>query len=157
MEKIFKCYKTIFFLTLIFGIHYLMYSQSTLNKTNNISNVVTANNSDSVIELFPLRNIYFDFGSTNIRQVDIKNLEQIVIFLNKYPTIKLEINGHTDNQETQSLSTSRSQVVYSWFINHGIEKQRIIYKGMGNVYPISSNNNPESRQLNRRIEFSVAE
>ncbi len=157
MNKILNSSKIIGIFSLLVSFQALIFSQLSFSqpKTNNTDIENINNKPDSIIHVYPLQNIYFDFDSNTLRTVDLQNLEQIVLLLKQYPDLILEIKGHTDNQEMQSLSTKRSQTVYEWFLIQGIEKQRIKYKGMGATYPIVSNNYPENRQLNRRIEFNV--
>jgi outer membrane protein OmpA-like peptidoglycan-associated protein len=143
--------KLILIFIVIFGCKHIVFSQiSTIDNTSNVTQ-----NYDSILQIYPIRTLYFDSGSHSLRISDIENLNRIVQLLKNYPEIKLEIKGHTDNQEAQNLSTLRSQTVYQWFLNQGIEKQRIVYKGMGATYPVTSNYTPENRQLNRRIELSI--
>lgn len=154
MKKLISTCKHFLSLCFLLGIIVLLQAQQSTNQA--ITNAPLKNNHlDSVVTVYALQNIYFDAGSNNLREADIATLDEILIFLKTYPELKLEIKGHTDNKEIQSLSLSRSQNIFQWFINQGIEKQRLIYKGLGATYPIATNNNPESRQLNRRIEFNV--
>jgi len=91
-----------------------------------------------------LHNVYFDVESVEIRKAEIENLEQILALLNKYPDIVLEIKGHADKRENQRISSLRSKSVFDWFIKHDIAKNRLVYKGLGAVYPAFTEGNPES-------------
>jgi OOP family OmpA-OmpF porin len=73
------------------------------------------------------------------------------------PTLTAEIVGHTDNvgsdKFNQELSEKRANAVRDYFIANGISLDRLTARGMGEMDPIASNENPEGRAQNRRIEF----
>ncbi|MDY0014692.1 MAG: OmpA family protein [Bacteroidales bacterium] len=153
MKKVIPFYKHLLALFFLCEMMALQAQQSLSQDTANLP--LTKSNNDSLVEIYVLRNIYFDFGSKELPTTEVENLEEILHLLKNHPPLKLEIIGHTDNKETQSLSISRAYTIYQWFINHGIEKQYVTYKSMGSVSPIVSNSNPEYRQLNRRVEFNI--
>lgn len=86
-------------------------------------------------------------------------LDQVVMLLNKYPEIKLEIGVHSDNQGIPSsilwLSKSRAQMITDYLINRGISSNRLTAKGYGDTRPIASNIYSSGRRLNRRIDFTI--
>ncbi len=147
-------FKQVLSLTVLLSIIVSLHAQQELSVVPIQKQTKFINNLDSVIQIYTLRNVYFDFGSKTIRNDDVENLKEIVLLLKNNPELKLEIVGHVDNKEVKGLSVERAQEVFEWFINQGIEK-RITYKSVGNIYPILSNNNPEYRQINRRVEFKI--
>lgn len=153
MKNIFSICTHLFAYVLLFGTMALQAQQSSNQNTANLPAIQSS--VDSLVEIYVLRNIYFDFRSKELRTTEVENLEKILYLLKKHPNVKLEIIGHADNKEVQSLSLSRAHTIYQWFINHSIEKQHITYKSMGAVNPIVSNSNSEYRQLNRRVEFNI--
>jgi len=108
-----------------------------------------------------LNNIFFEFASSTIQSYSFSELERIVDFMKKNPTLKIEISGHTDNvgnkEKNQLLSEERAKVVSNYLISKGIKSSRLVTKGLGFSEPIASNNTPEGRQENRRVEFKVIE
>ncbi|MDR3046386.1 MAG: OmpA family protein, partial [Bacteroidales bacterium] len=82
-----------------------------------------------------------------------------VEFLNENPTIKVEIQGHTDNvgddNANQFLSERRAQAVYDYIISEGISKDRVRYQGYGKKKPIATNETAEGRAKNRRTVFLI--
>lgn len=86
-------------------------------------------------------------------------LDQVVMLMNKYPGLKLEIGVHTDNQGVpatlQFQSQKRAEVIMNYLINRGINSSRLTAKGYGSVRPIASNATWLDRRQNRRVEFSV--
>lgn len=107
-----------------------------------------------------VRNIYFDFGNTQVRNESLPILRAILSKLNEYPQMKIEIAGHTDSvgdEETnQWISQKRADAVRNWLIENGVVKDRVIAKGYGESQPLATNDNErEGRELNRRIEIIV--
>ncbi|HNU43575.1 MAG TPA: OmpA family protein, partial [Cyclobacteriaceae bacterium] len=86
-------------------------------------------------------------------------LDRLAQILDENPTIKIEIQGHTDNvgnkQALQQLSENRVMAVREYLIKKGIKKDRITGKGFGPNKPIAPNDTEENRQRNRRVEFQI--
>ncbi|MCJ7448040.1 MAG: PKD domain-containing protein [Bacteroidales bacterium] len=105
-----------------------------------------------------LTDTYFDANNSLTTRAYIM-LDQVVMLMNKYPGIGLEIGVHTDNQGVSSnnlsLSQSRAQVIVNYMINRGISSKRLTAKGYGGNRPIASNTYPTDRRLNRRIDFTI--
>lgn len=108
-----------------------------------------------------LRNIFFDFNKSTLRKESNAELQKVIDLLKKYPTIKIEISGYTDNKGTQAynlkLSTARAKSVVTYLKAHGIAATRMISKGYGADNPVATNTTDEGRQLNRRTEFKITE
>jgi len=101
---------------------------------------------------------YFDARNRLVTNAYLM-LDQVVMLMNKYPSMKLEIGVHTDNQGVPStlerLSQTRSQVIVNYLINRGVAASRLTPRGYGSTRPVASNADWLSRRLNRRVEFSV--
>ena len=87
-------------------------------------------------------------------------LDQAIDALNRYPQIKVELDGHTDSIGTeeynQGLSERRAQIVADYLTSHGIGADRITaVKGFGETQPIDTNATKEGRARNRRTELKV--
>lgn len=87
-------------------------------------------------------------------------LDQAIDALNRYPAIKVELQGHTDSvgtdQYNQGLSERRAQIVADYLTSHGIDSSRIVgVKGFGESQPIDTNATKEGRARNRRTEIKV--
>lgn len=114
-----------------------------------------------------LNNIFFDFDKSTLRTTSNVELKNIIRFLNKYPKIVIEIAGYTDSKGTPAynlkLSQDRAAAVVDYLAAHGIAKARMAAKGYGEASPDASNenadgtDNPEGRQLNRRVEMKIIE
>lgn len=103
--------------------------------------------------------IKFVFDKTEIIHGTEKGIEHVVAFLKKYPALRLRIVGHTDDvgssDYNQSLSYNRAQKVKELLVNRGINRRRILTKGMGDKQPIFDNKTERSRDQNRRVEFRI--
>ena len=108
-----------------------------------------------------LKNIFFDTDSYALKEKSITELQRVIRFLQENPSVRIEISGHTDNTGqpayNQKLSESRALSVYNYLISNGIDKYRISFRGYGHTRPVATNDTPEGRQQNRRIEFRVLE
>jgi outer membrane protein OmpA-like peptidoglycan-associated protein len=103
-----------------------------------------------------LDGVQFLSGSTELNQMSYMYIDQILNEMKQYPTVEIEIRGHTDGQGkfevNMSLSQARSDVVRMYLINRGIEAARIRAIGFGSTKPVADNRTAKGRQQNRRIE-----
>jgi len=102
--------------------------------------------------------ILFDSGSDRIRPESTPTLKEIGQMLKDHADLKLLIEGHTDNvgddASNQTLSEKRANAVRDHLIsNYSIEAARLQAKGFGETKPVGSNDTPEGRQNNRRVEL----
>ena len=106
-----------------------------------------------------MNNIMFDFNDSSIKKESKPFLDDIILLLNKFQSMKMNIYGHTDdigsNKYNMKLSNKRAFAVYSYLIENGISKTRLTYKGFGKSVPISKNDSEEGRYRNRRVEFEI--
>jgi outer membrane protein OmpA-like peptidoglycan-associated protein len=104
-----------------------------------------------------LHGILFDLDKASLKQESEKQLSNIVTLLLKYPNLKLEVQGFTDNQGKPDynvkLSQNRAETVSSYLQIFGIDKKRLVAKGYGESNPIASNDTEEGRAQNRRVEL----
>lgn len=101
--------------------------------------------------------INFDVDKATIKPESMGTLNMIVNVLKSNPDIKFEIDGHTDNSGTAAhnltLSQQRADAVKAQLISMGIDASRLTTKGFGDTKPISTNDTPEGKANNRRVEF----
>jgi len=106
-----------------------------------------------------IQGIEFDFGKATIRRTSTKTLDAAVKVLQDYPSIRIEVSGHTDNVGTRErnmeLSQQRADSVRDYLVGKGIEASRIHTRGAGPDEPTTDNKSAASRQKNRRIEFRL--
>lgn len=110
-------------------------------------------------ESFRLSGVNFDFNSAELYQEYHPVLSKIIGILEKEKETTLEIQGHTDYIGTEEynmdLSLRRAKMVQKYFVENGIDQNRITVKGFGKTKPISDNTTERGRMLNRRIELEL--
>jgi outer membrane protein OmpA-like peptidoglycan-associated protein len=101
--------------------------------------------------------IYFDFDKSNLKSGSEKMLIEIVKLMKNHPSLRIEIQGHTDSTGTKEynlkLSDRRARTVKSFLILYGIDPARMTTGGYGLSQPLASNETEEGRALNRRVEL----
>jgi OmpA-OmpF porin, OOP family len=120
---------------------------------------VTANemldalNKDGYIAL----NILFETGKSAIQNESLPILDQIFELLKSDLTLKISVEGHTDNvgdaASNKKLSTDRAKSVMDALIAKGVDKTRLSFTGWGQEKPVADNRNEEGRAKNRRVEI----
>jgi OmpA-OmpF porin, OOP family len=103
------------------------------------------------------KNIFFASGKAAFLPASYKPLQQIVKILNDNLSLKVDINGYTDNHEgkgkDQLLSQERANDVRDYLVKKGIDVSRINTTGYGIQNPIADNNTVIGRGKNRRVEI----
>jgi OOP family OmpA-OmpF porin len=107
---------------------------------------------------FTLTGVTFETSSAVIRPSSFAKLDEVAEALNGNPEVRVEISGHTDNvgseESNQRLSLARAQAVRQYFIDKGVAADRLEARGFGESRPITTNETPEGRAENRRVEMS---
>jgi len=106
-----------------------------------------------------IKGINFKTGSSTILLSSFEILDKTVTVLNAYETLRIRIEGHTDNigkpENNQKLSESRAASVKEYFVSKQIDPGRIETIGKGDMKPVMDNETPKGRAANRRIEFTI--
>lgn len=106
-----------------------------------------------------LNHILFVRGQATLLPDSDVELENLWLFMQQNPHVKILIGGHTDNRGAynlnKKLSEDRAAAVRDFLIAKGISKGRLRSEGFGPGKPITSNNTEEGRQLNRRVEVTL--
>jgi len=105
-----------------------------------------------------LYGILFDTGKATITAESAKAIAELGTYLKNNPAISVFVVGHTDNVgdylANMKLSKSRAEAVKTELTTkHGIQATRLVAEGVGQLSPVSSNDNEEGRKLNRRVEI----
>ncbi|MDP1803121.1 MAG: OmpA family protein [Bacteroidota bacterium] len=114
-----------------------------------------------------LNNIFFDFDKATLRPLSNVELKNLVLLMKSNPNMKVEISGHTDSKGDDAynmkLSDERAQAVVNRLTEKGIVSAYMKAKGYGETQPVAPNtkpngtDDPEGRQLNRRVELTITE
>lgn len=103
--------------------------------------------------------IHFDFNSAIVREESMIRIDELTELMERYPKLRLEIQGHTDNiggeEFNQNLSDARAKAVMREMIKRGIEEKRLRARGFGMSQPVAPNDSERNRALNRRTQFVV--
>jgi outer membrane protein OmpA-like peptidoglycan-associated protein len=102
--------------------------------------------------------IYFDFASATLRPESGKVLSEIDQAMRDHPDWKLSVEGHTDNigGDSSNLDLSKRRaaaVVQSLIASYSIPEKRFATAGFGASRPVDTNDTPEGRARNRRVEL----
>ena len=104
-----------------------------------------------------LKGLNFDTAKWDIKPKYYPLLDQVVGILKKNPNMRLEIQGHTDNigsaSYNQELSQKRAEAVREYLMKAGISPSRLKAVGYGFRKPVASNDTPQGRAKNRRVEL----
>ena len=103
--------------------------------------------------------ILFATNSSTVQPGSQGTLREIAQVMVKYPDTQIMVKGHTDSQGSedynQQLSDRRAGVVKNILISYGVPAHRITSIGFGESVPIASNDTPDGRAMNRRVEIEV--
>ncbi|GGX21104.1 OmpA/MotB domain-containing protein [Undibacterium macrobrachii] len=106
-----------------------------------------------------LYGLMFDTGKTELKAESQTQLSELANALKAQNNLNIIVVGHTDNigsiDSNLSLSQARAQAIVQALIQAGVEKRRLIAKGIANFAPIATNKTEEGRAMNRRVEIVV--
>ena len=104
-----------------------------------------------------LTGVLFETAKWDINSQAFQKLGEVIEVMKKNPSLKLEVQGYTDNRGAAAfnmkLSEKRANAIMEYFIDNGIESGRISAKGFGLSNPATTNDTPEGRAINRRVEL----
>ena len=122
---------------------------------------VIMRNGRMVLELS--NDVLFDSGKTDLKEVGKKTLTEIAQVLRTMPERRFQVAGHTDNVKISTprfpsnweLSTARAVEVVKLLVDAGMDSRNLSAAGYGEFAPLESNDLPDSRSKNRRIEITL--
>lgn len=105
--------------------------------------------------------IHFQTAKAVIQKDSFPILDAVVDVLTKNSSIRLEIQGHTDDKGSDAynkkLSHQRAEAVRKYLVSHGVEPGRLEFHGYGEERPLVANDSDANRSLNRRVQFMRTE
>jgi outer membrane protein OmpA-like peptidoglycan-associated protein len=108
-----------------------------------------------------LSHIYFERAKFNLLPASLPELNDLADFMKRYPTVRIRLEGHTDNQgnpeRNVELSENRAKEVKKYLFDQSIDENRIEWIGYGGQRPIHNNADADEylRQKNRRVEIVI--
>jgi outer membrane protein OmpA-like peptidoglycan-associated protein len=104
--------------------------------------------------------VLFDTGKYDLRPPAREALAKLSGIILAHPGLQLAVEGFTDSVGSdafnQQLSEQRANEVQKYLVNQGLEESFITSRGFGETMPIASNDTPQGRQQNRRVEIIVS-
>jgi len=103
--------------------------------------------------------VRFDTNKSTLTAAAKANLDKLVPVFNQYPDTNIQIYGYTDSTGTAEynlkLSDQRAATVKAYLAGKGLSSGRFTTTGLGIADPIATNDTPEGRSQNRRVEFAI--
>ena len=127
---------------------------------------ISAGYGDDLAKLLQLSTIYFDFDKYDVRPDAEVELQKVIAALEKYPSLKIKANSHTDSRGPDAynlwLSQRRAESTVNYIISKGISPDRLLYEGFGETQLVNQCDDgvrcsAEEHELNRRSEFIIYE
>ncbi len=107
-----------------------------------------------------MSDVLFKTGSFELLAGARERLAKVSGIVIAHPGLKLEVEGHTDSvgsdEYNQQLSEKRAGAVRDYLVQQGIQVDSIVARGLGKTQPVASNDTPEGRQQNRRVELVLS-
>jgi OmpA-OmpF porin, OOP family len=105
-------------------------------------------------------NLLFETGKDVIMKSSFGSLDELAKIMKQYSEANLRLEGHTDNvgddDKNMDLSKRRAASVERYLENKGIATERITSEGFGETRPKATNDTPQGRTLNRRVEMIIS-
>lgn len=115
-------------------------------------------------KVITLEDVYYDYDKFFIRSDAAEELDKVVQFMRKYPSLELELSSHTDargsDEYNRRLSQNRAQAAVDYIVSRGIERRRLVAAGYGETQLVNRCANgvrcsDAEHQQNRRTEIKV--
>ena len=123
--------------------------------------IAVSQTADNQLMLNIPSDISFAVGRSDIQPNFAPVLDQFAMGLRNNPYSDVRIVGHTDSTGSEAvnnpLSVDRAASTRNYLVNRGVDGRRIAIDGVGERYPIASNDTAEGRARNRRVEIFVGE
>ncbi len=103
--------------------------------------------------------VTFDVGSYTLKPEFRSTLDKVAESLIQYPNSLIDVYGHTDSTGSdafnQTLSENRARTVMNYLVSRGVPASRVRSQGFGETMPVTTNDTPEGRAKNRRVEIKI--
>ena len=111
--------------------------------------------------LLRLEGVTFAYNSATLTAEAKTNLDKAVKMLKDNASVRVNVDGHTDNRGTdqynQALSEKRARSVVDYLVEKGVPRTQLNARGFGESKPVAANDNDANMARNRRVEFVVAQ
>jgi outer membrane protein OmpA-like peptidoglycan-associated protein len=138
--------------------NYMDRQEAALRKELERTGVSVTRSGDNITLNMP-GNITFKTDSSDLNASFFDVLNSVGKVVNEFEQTVIEVAGHTDStgsdQYNEALSRRRADAVAAYLKTRNVRADRIITVGAGEKHPVASNDTPEGRQLNRRVELTL--
>ena len=119
---------------------------------------------DDLAKILQINNIYFDLDKYFIRPDAEVELQKILVVLDEYPNMELDVRSHTDSRATfmynYKLSNNRADSTVAYLVEKGVSENRLEGRGYGEIRPVNEcvdgvQCSEPQHQMNRRSEFII--
>ncbi len=107
-----------------------------------------------------ISDVLFKTGSYELLPRARERLAKVSGIVIAHPGLYLAVEGHTDSaggdEYNQKLSENRARAVRDYLVQQGIPESAIVWRGVGKAQPVATNDNPDGRQQNRRVDLVLS-
>jgi OmpA-OmpF porin, OOP family len=108
-----------------------------------------------------LDHLIFELGRSKINPESYSELNEIVVMIQNYPDMIIQLEGHTDfkgdPKQNMKLSQDRVDAVKTYLLSKGVSKSKVKTKAFGGTAPLSREDTEAAHQMNRRVEVRILE
>ena len=108
-----------------------------------------------------LGDVLFDLNRAELKAAGADTVQRLAKFMSEYEDRRVRVQGYTDSTGKASynrdLSKRRAEAVGNALVSMGISPDRVETEGLGEEYPVASNDNAAGRQQNRRVEIVISD
>lgn len=97
-----------------------------------------------------------DFRGGSLRAETAASIGRISAAVAAHPGLRIEVEGHTDNETSATVATRHAEEVRDALVAHGLARTAVTARGLGDARPLGSNATPAGREQNRRVEIVVS-
>lgn len=137
---------------------YMDRQEAELRKKLEDTGVSVTRRGDNIILNMP-GNVTFRTDSADLNARFFEVLDSVALVLEEYQKTVVHVAGFTDSRGTeeynQRLSERRARAVAAYLEAQGIRPERLVTRGYGETHPIATNETPEGRAKNRRVELTL--
>jgi outer membrane protein OmpA-like peptidoglycan-associated protein len=137
---------------------YMDYQEAKLREQLERTGVGIERIGDDIVLIMP-GNVTFETDRSDVRASFYEVLDSVALVLEEYDKTVVEVAGHTDatgsEEHNLALSRDRASSVATYLRNRGVYEKRLLALGFGEAEPIASNDTPEGREANRRVEITL--
>lgn len=108
-----------------------------------------------------INDVLFDTNQAQLKPGGMRSIEKLAALLRDDTALRVQVEGFTDSTGSpatnEALSARRAEAVRAALIGQGVAGDRVDDRGLGEAYPVASNDSAAGRQMNRRVEIVLSD